>query len=374
MAAPPKDQKQGQPGTSSRNLPNVGERRPTGQIPAGGKSPTGQIPAQTGKSTQGLPQVASSKPILPPVPAGTSKGSLPPVPGGGSKASLPPVPSGASKSSLPQVTSKSSQGLPQVGAKTPRTATGEITAPTQLPGGGANPWGGNEVTQPARLTEVQKIQNNDAFASWGNQRKRANFIGTATDPGTMKAQGEEEVWIDPDYNPDGSSPLPECLGRETWRALKAPFTSKEGKRTRESYEQAFKQFAIGFNDRYDEDGPGKPRGHIYVWDVSKAMGCEIPHFAGARELSLVQTIDWLRHEGPMRGWLKISETEAANHANRGELVVVIPRDLKVRQMAIVVPHDAKGGLLVTGAGLLIGVNIPLRDMLGTAVVDCYYHP
>ncbi|MBL8924026.1 MAG: hypothetical protein JNJ54_34535 [Myxococcaceae bacterium] len=332
----------------------------------GGKSPTGQIPAQAGKSAQGLPQVGASKQGLPPV--GASKQNLPPV--GASKSSLPPVTSKSSQG-LPQVTGKSAQGLPQVGPK--RTATGEITGPVEIPGGPANPWGSNEVTQPARLTEVQKIQNNDAFASWGAQRRRASYIATPTDPGTMKA-AEEEAWIDPDYNPDGSSPLPECLGRETWRALKAPFTSKEGKRTKESYEQAYKQFAIGFNDRYDEDAPGKPRGHIYVWDVSKAMGCEIPHFSGARELTLVQTLDWLRHEGPLRGWLKIAETEAANYANKGMLVVVIPRDLKTRQMAIVAPHDAKGGLLVTGAGLVVGANVPLRDMLGTAVVDCYYHP
>jgi hypothetical protein len=360
MSQPPNKDQKGQPGERrpTGQIP-AGGKSPTGQIPvAGGKSPTGQIPAQTGKSSQGLPQVGASKQGLPPV--STSKSSLPPV-------------TSKSTQGLPQVTSKSSQGLPQVGAK-PRTSTGEITAPTQLPGGaGANPWGSNEVTQPARLTEVQKIQNNDAFASWGAQRKRASYIATPTDPGTLKA-AEEEAWIDPDYNPDGSSPLPECLGRETWRALKAPFTSKEGKRTKESYEQAYKQFAIGFNDRYDEDAPGKPRGHIYVWDVSKAMGCEIPHFAGARELTLVQTIDWLRHEGPMRGWLKIAETEAANHANKGMMVVVIPRDMKVRQIAIVAPHDAKGGLLVTGAGLVIGANLPLRDMLGTAVVDCYYHP
>ena len=43
------------------------------------------------------------------------------------------------------------------------------------------------------------------------------IIATPTDPGSMKAIQEEE-WIDPDYNPDGSAPLPECIGRETWRA------------------------------------------------------------------------------------------------------------------------------------------------------------
>ncbi|MBL8934088.1 MAG: hypothetical protein JNM69_06035 [Archangium sp.] len=367
--APPKDQKQGQAGASSRQLDAVPERRSTGQIPiAGGKSPTGQIPVQGGASKQSLPQVAGkSTNGLPQVPARSPTGQI-------------PVQGGNSKASLPQVAGKSQNGLPQVGAKPTRTTTGQIpiqsdpatSGPHPMPGVNAVSLDPSQVNK-ARLTEVQKIQNNDAFASWGAQRKRANFIATPTDPGSMKAIQEEE-WIDPDYNPDGSAPLPECLGRETWRALKAPFTSKEGKRTKEAYEQAFKQFAIGFNDRYDEDAPGKPRGHIYVWDVSRAMNCEIPHFAGARELSLAQTVDWLKHEGPMRGWLKVPELDAPGLANKGLMVVVIPREVKLRQMAIVTPQDPKGGLLLTGAGLVVGADVPLREMLGTAVVDCYYHP
>lgn len=366
--APPKDQKQGQAGASSRQLEAVPERR-SGQLPlAGGKSPTGQIPVQgTGASKQSLPQV----------PARSPTGQIPVQGTGASKQSLPQVPSRSPTGQIPVQGGNSKASLPQVPT---RTTTGSIPIQGDPATSGAHPMPGvNTVSldpsqvNKARLTEVQKIQNNDAFASWGAQRKRANFIATPTDPGSMKAVQEEE-WIDPDYNPDGSAPLPECIGRETWRALKAPFTSKEGKRTKELYEHVFKQFAIGFNDRYDEDAPGKPRGHIYVWDVSRAMNCEIPHFAGARELSLAQTVDWLKHEGPMRGWLKIPELDAPGLANKGLMVVVIPREVKLRQIAIVTPQDPKGGLLLTGAGLVVGADVPLRDMLGTAVVDCYYHP
>ena len=361
---PPKDQKQGQSGSSARELESVPQRRSTGQIPVstakshgqlpqipGGKTPTGQIPIATGKSAQGLPQVS------------TSKSSLPQV--------------STSKSSLPPVTSKSSNQLPQVGAKPTRTTTGSIPIQTGSTSGPiAVPPGGFDMAKVSRahMTEVQKLQQDDAFGSWGAQRKRANYIGNTTDPGTMKAIQPEEEWIDPDYNPDGSSPLPECVGRETWRALKAPFTSREGKRSKALFEQVVNQFAIGNNDRYDEDAPGKPRGHIYVWDVSRAMGCEVPHFTGARELSLAQTIDWLKHEGPMRGWVKVAETDVFDIAERGQLVVVIPKEMRVRHMAIVMPQEPAGRPLVTGAGLVVGVNLDVQDLFGVTAIDCYYHP
>lgn len=363
---PPKDQKQGQSGSSARELEAVPRRTTTGQIPMtagksqsqlpqvpGGKTPTGQIPIATSKSSQGLPQVSTSK---------SSQG-------------LPQV--STSKSQLPAVTSKSSNQLPQVGAKPTRTTTGSIPVQTGSTTGPITvPPGGFDVSKinRAHMTEVQKLQQDDAFGSWGPQRKRANYIGNTTDPGTMKAIVQEEEWIDPDYNPDGSSPLPECVGRETWRALKAPFTSREGKRSKALYEQVVQQFAIGHNDRYDEDGPGKPRGHIYVWDVSRAMGCEIPHFTGARELSLAQTIDWLKTEGPMRGWVRVAEADATDIAERGLLVVVIPKEMRVRHIAIVTPQEHSGRPLLTGACLVVGAGVDMEQMFGVTAVDYYYHP
>ncbi len=374
---PPKDQKQGQSGASARDLDAV-PRRATGQIPLatgksqaqlpqvpGGKTPTGQIPIATSKSSQALPQVSTSK----------SSQALPQVSTGKSSQGLPQV--STSRSSLPPVTSKSSNHLAQVGDKPTRTTTGSIPVQSgSTTGPIAVPPGGFDISKinRAHMTEVQKLQQDDAFGSWGAQRRRANYIGDTTDPGTMKAIEPEEAWIDPDYNPDGSAPLPECVGRETWRALKAPFTSREGKRSKALYEQVVNQFAIGNNDRYDEDAPGKPRGHIYVWDVSRAMGCEIPHYTGARELSLVQTIDWLKREGPMRGWVRVTTSDVFDIAERGQLVVVIPKDMRVRQMAIVLPQEPGGPPLLTGAGLVVGVNLEAQDLFGVSAIECYYHP
>lgn len=292
---------------------------------------------------------------------------LPQVGGGKTPTSgqIPAQGTGKSMSTLPQVGGRTTTGE----IKAPRTSTGSIPAQSGAPAPvNMDP----KVLSRALMTDAQKQQADDAFASWSAGRKRANFIASPTNPGRMKQVVEEE-WIDPEWNPDGSAPLPDLDLRDSWRATKSLFTSKVGERTKDAYDKAFKQFAIGFNPRYQEDGPGKPRGHIYVWDVSRAMGCEIPHFVGARELSLGQTVDWLRHEGPMRQWHKVSESDSLRWAELGMLVVAIPRDSKIKQMAIVVPQPEIELPLLTGAGLMTGAMLPAQEVLGTTEFDCYYH-
>jgi hypothetical protein len=133
------------------------------------------------------------------------------------------------------------------------------------------------------------------------------------------------------------------------------------------------QFAVAANPRYADDAPGKPRGHIFVWDVSRAMNCEIPHFVGARELTLAQTVDWVRHEGPMRGWARVTDAAIYDAADAGHLVVAIPREIRVKQIAIVAPQEPQPRPLLTGAALLRGAHLGTREMFGVAACDCFFH-
>jgi hypothetical protein len=207
------------------------------------------------------------------------------------------------------------------------------------------------------------------FASGAIQRKRSSFLGT--DPGTVKAVEEPEAATE--YEPDGITPHPELTGRDVWKAVKAPIQSREGRRSRELLEQVLAQFAVGTNPRYGDDAPGKPRGHIFVWDVSRAMNCEIPHFVGARELTLAQTVDWLRHEGPMRGWARVTDAAIYEAAEAGLLVVAIPREVRVKHIAIVAPQQPQLRPLLTGAALQRGAHLAAKDMFGVAACDCFAH-
>ena len=150
----------------------------------------------------------------------------------------------------------------------------------------------------------------------------------------------------------------------------------EGRRSPETYRMVINQFAVGHNPRYEPDAPDKPRGHIFIWDVSRAMNCEIPHFVGAKEMSLAQTVDWLRHEGPMRGWTRASIPDAHEAAQQGMLAVLVPKDIKLKQLAIVLPDPETapdGKPFVAAAGKARGNKLKLGDALGVFLAECFVH-
>jgi hypothetical protein len=222
------------------------------------------------------------------------------------------------------------------------------------------------------MTDVQKSQQNSAFNSWTGQRKRAAFLGA--DPSQANAEALSGPIPVPDYTPDGKSPAPGVDLREAWKASQAPIQSRPGSRSKGLYQSVIDQFAIASNVRYDDDGPGKPRGHIFVWDVSRAMGCEIPHFAGPKELSLAQTVDWVRHEAVARGWLKVANASIFAAAENGLMVVAVPREARERHIALVAPQTPDLKPLLTGSALKRGHLVSVRDMFGIQAIDCFYHP
>lgn len=177
---------------------------------------------------------------------------------------------------------------------------------------------------------------------------------------------------------DGNTPAPELTDRDLWKAIAPPVQSREDKRSAELYEQAIFQFAVGNNPRYEPDEGGKSRGHIFVWDVTRAMNAEIPHMLGARELSLNQTIDWLRFEGSHRGWVKMAVDRALEAANEGRPVIVIARDIKAKPQLIGVVRP--GGRRpdnhprIAAAGKSTGNDLTPPEALGVHAVEYYSHP
>jgi hypothetical protein len=174
---------------------------------------------------------------------------------------------------------------------------------------------------------------------------------------------------------DGTNPPKELASRDLWKAINAPLQSREGRRTPDLYTQVINQFAAGNNPRYEPDDPSRPRAHIFVWDVTRAMNAEIPHFVGPRELSLAQTSDWLRHEGPMRGWRRADAESALAAANAGKPVVAIPKDSNVKGMSMVRPGELgpDGRPRFASAGLNRGNDLSAKEALGVMAVEYYFH-
>jgi hypothetical protein len=221
-------------------------------------------------------------------------------------------------------------------------------------------------------TQHQKALDGSGFSDSARDRKRSNLIGGREAMRCVFAEKEPTVAA---QKFDGHTAPPELTGPDVWKAVQAPLQNIPTRRNKASYEQILKQFAVQTNPRYQEDGPQKFRGHIFVWDVSRAMHCEIPHFLGAKELSLAQTCDWLRHEGPMRGWNKVSAEDVLERIELGHMVVCIPRDIRSKNMGIVPPQNppVDGVLRLCGAGLVRGWDFPPLAMLGVRQVEFVAH-
>lgn len=137
---------------------------------------------------------------------------------------------------------------------------------------------------------------------------------------------------------DGVTPAPGTIQPNAARLVFPPLTNGLGKRAAASYAQVIDQFAVGRNPRY------RPRNgdtfcNIFLWDVTRAMNCEIPHWVdaqgdpaapfhpGANEMNVNGTVRWLREHGvPRFGWQLANATTAQAHANEGKPAFAIWRN------------------------------------------------
>lgn len=276
---------------------------------------------------------------------------------------------------MPNVPSTKTGSQP---AARPLPATSKTgTNPAAKPLGAVTQSGavtGPGTTAPREPTPFQRAQLSSAFQGAREAQSKAMLARTLGNSAAPASDEDEPTSIGVAF--DGQNAAQELINRDVWKAVQAPVQSREGRRSASLYRTVINQFAVGHNPRYENDAPDKPRGHIFVWDISRAMNCEIPHFVGAKELSLSQTVDWLRHEGPMRGWTRAAVDDAHQQALAGLLVIAIPKDLKIKQMAVVLPDEettADGKPFVAAAGKLRGNRLKLSDALGVFAVDCFVH-
>lgn len=137
----------------------------------------------------------------------------------------------------------------------------------------------------------------------------------------------------PDY--DGQTPADGTFGMRPWHPTQLPLTSDPNNRSAELYTEVLDQFAVGDNVRYaqNQQGKGETYCNIFVWDATKAMGVEIPHWVdgngnptavaatGSRELSANGVVGWLNQHGPSNGWRVVGAEEAQQLANQGKPTV-----------------------------------------------------
>lgn len=126
---------------------------------------------------------------------------------------------------------------------------------------------------------------------------------------------------------------------EAWRASDPKLTSNPGNRSANRYRAVIDQFGVETNGRYkvNKKGQGDTYCNIFMWDVTKAMGAEIPHYVdpvtqapreypdtkGAERMTANKMYDWLHGYGSEYGWKKATAGEAQAYANAGRPAVTV---------------------------------------------------
>ncbi len=111
--------------------------------------------------------------------------------------------------------------------------------------------------------------------------------------------------------------------------------SSAGNRSASSYRKVIDQLDVENNPRYAPRN-GSTYCNIFQWDVTKAMGAEIPHYTNAntgaptskddpdvRHMNANRISGWLNEHGERYGWYEVSAEQAQRLANQGHPAVTI---------------------------------------------------
>ena len=125
---------------------------------------------------------------------------------------------------------------------------------------------------------------------------------------------------------------------EPWQPYPLEVTLSDKQRSPERLAAVIEQFRLPENPRYtpralSKDGTQATFCNIFLWDFTRAMSCEIPHWAWAngapapvgrgKELNANQIVAWLGQYGHHYGWRKLTEEEARGAAVQGYPCVVV---------------------------------------------------
>ena len=148
----------------------------------------------------------------------------------------------------------------------------------------------------------------------------------------------------------------------------APITNDKSHRSAYDYAKVIDQFQVEQSERYQPGGDTYC--NIFVWDVTRAMGAEIPHWVLKQypgtsavdtqgklavassmrdELNVNATVSWLKEHGEVNGWCRVDARMAQQMAAEGHPAVAVWANPQGGHghVAMVrpgsVPHETSGG-------------------------------
>ena len=160
------------------------------------------------------------------------------------------------------------------------------------------------------------------------------------------------------------------LPTEIWRPTTPVITSDERSRNPALYRAVIDQFTVETAERYRPFREGYTYCNIFLWDVTSAMGAEIPHYTdpatgapmsypdtrGANQMGAIAIDQWLKTYGPDYGWRQVDAETAQRYANAGRPAVTTAGSLG--HVQIVCPSRDGGfdpirGVTIAQAGRIV---------------------
>ena len=180
------------------------------------------------------------------------------------------------------------------------------------------------------------------------------------------------------------------------KAVTPALTSSAANRSAAQYRNVIGQFSVENNPRYavNKTGNNDTYCNIFLWDVTRAMGAEIPHYvdaktmepkeypdvSGARELNANGIYDWLGEKGTQHGWVSVTAEQAQRYANEGHPVVTAWKnpDGGHGHVQVVCPsndgkYDASRGVTVAQAGRTLTSYTPITSIYGRRLSSVAYY-
>ncbi|MDR1589195.1 MAG: hypothetical protein LBS51_03270 [Oscillospiraceae bacterium] len=140
-----------------------------------------------------------------------------------------------------------------------------------------------------------------------------------------------------------------------WIPTTPAIVNGEADRSPEALRAVIDQFGVETSERYRPRRNGSDTYcNIFVWDVTSALGSEIPHYAdpetgaplaypdvsGALEQGAIAMETWLETFGAQYGWREVDAETAQRYANEGRPAVTTSKDAGHTQ--IVCPSSSGG--------------------------------
>ncbi len=153
---------------------------------------------------------------------------------------------------------------------------------------------------------------------------------------------------------------------DAWKEVVPAVVNTPGTRNSALYCDVIKQFDVVNNVRYKPSklGFGETYCNIFLWDCTKALECEIPHWVDTfgnrvdvgkgKENNANALVDWLIGKGfNDLGWMAVSDNTAIKRASYGFPTVVVWKNPGgIGHVAMVMPSTS--GVRISQAG---GTNL-----------------